>query len=230
MEIAWRGYAEQKAVTRRARQAHCRDPRPCASRRRQGARREARIARRRRTRASAGESGTLASLETSAEGSDSAPTPALRQTALETIAQLNADWAAWQQIKSSDLEALNRRLAAAGLQPVVVPGRSRAQRRPPPREGSTSPERARRSADQGVFIGSTGSPRRPDRDLQAAAAELVRSPAAHASAPMLCAHARAQAGPCEAPLRAGWRVPGGGRHRARAPRMPRFASFARKSA
>ena len=68
-----------------------------------------------------GESGTFASLETSAEASDAAPTAALRSTAAQTIAQLNADWASWQQVKNGDLDALNRRLAAAGLQPIAIP-------------------------------------------------------------------------------------------------------------
>ena len=69
----------------------------------------------------ADESGTLASLEGGAEGSDSAPSSAVRETAIETIAKLNADWAAWQQIKSSDLAELNRELGAQGAQQITVP-------------------------------------------------------------------------------------------------------------
>ncbi|HEY8434131.1 MAG TPA: hypothetical protein VIK68_05895, partial [Sphingomicrobium sp.] len=59
--------------------------------------------------------------ETAAEGSDAAPTAALRQTAVSAIEQVNADWAAWQQVKSANLQALNTRLTAAGLQPITVP-------------------------------------------------------------------------------------------------------------
>ena len=40
---------------------------------------------------------------------------------METIAQVNADSAAWQQVKSADLAQLNARLTAAGLRPIVVP-------------------------------------------------------------------------------------------------------------
>jgi hypothetical protein len=132
MEIAWRGYAEEKAVrdALARRIAEIRDPALLADAKALAAKLQAPEG----PHAGFGaESGTLASLETSAEGSDSAPTPALRQTATETIAQLNADWAAWQQIKSSDLDALNRRLAAAGLQPVAVP--AEAQLSAGPAEG-----------------------------------------------------------------------------------------------
>jgi len=68
-----------------------------------------------------GESSTLASLETAAEGSDSAPSTALQSTAAQTIAAVDADWDRWQRIKSSDLAELNRALAAAGLAPITVP-------------------------------------------------------------------------------------------------------------
>ena len=40
---------------------------------------------------------------------------------LATIAQLNADWSTWQQVKSSDLAQLNSRLVAGGLKPIDVP-------------------------------------------------------------------------------------------------------------
>ena len=120
MEIAWRGYAETKAVRDELarRIAEVKDPSLLA---------EAKPLAAKLTPPSdphagfGSESGTLAALETSAEGSDAAPTLALRQTAIATMAQVNADWAAWQQVKTSDLEALNRRLAAAGLQPITVP-------------------------------------------------------------------------------------------------------------
>ncbi len=77
------------------------------------------------------ESATLATLETSAEQSDAAPTEALQQTAAATVAQVNADWAAWQKLKNSELEQLNRRLSAAGLQPIVVPAGAALRVKPP---------------------------------------------------------------------------------------------------
>jgi photosystem II stability/assembly factor-like uncharacterized protein len=120
MEIAWRGFAETEAVRdalgKRIAQIH--DSALLADAKALQARLQPPKA---PNSGFGGESGTLASLETSAEGSDAAPTPALRQTAIDTIAQVNADWAAWQQVKTSDLDALNRRLAAAGLQPIAVP-------------------------------------------------------------------------------------------------------------
>jgi hypothetical protein len=77
------------------------------------------------------ESGTLASLETSAEASDAAPTAALRQSAVETIAEVNSDWAEWQTRKSTELAQLNRDLAAAGLQPISIPSQSELNARAP---------------------------------------------------------------------------------------------------
>ncbi len=68
-----------------------------------------------------GESGILAGLETAAEASDAAPTAAMRATDAETIAKVNADWAAWQQTKALQLEQLNQRLKAGKLAPVLVP-------------------------------------------------------------------------------------------------------------
>ena len=68
-----------------------------------------------------GESGTLASLETAAEGSDAAPSTALQSTAAQTVAALDADWDQWQRTKASDLAALNKALTAAGLAPITVP-------------------------------------------------------------------------------------------------------------
>ena len=132
MEVAWRGYAEKKAVRDQLdkRIAEIKDPSLLGDARALAAK----LAAPERPHAGFGnESGTLASLETSAEGSDAAPTPALRQTAVDTIAQINADWAGWQQLKENDLAALNRRLTAAGLQPVVVP--AEAQLSAGPAEG-----------------------------------------------------------------------------------------------
>jgi len=132
MELAWRGYAETRAVSSELakRIAEIKDPALLADAKALAARLEP------PSDPHAGfgnESGTLSALETSAEGSDAAPTPALRQTSIATIAQLNADCAAWEQLKAKDLEALNRRLAAAGLQPVVVP--AEAQLSAGPAEG-----------------------------------------------------------------------------------------------
>jgi len=120
MEIAWRGYAETKAVRDALgkRIGEISDPTLLADAKALAARLEPPQTPHAGFEA---ESSTLAALETSAEASDAAPTPALRQTVIATVAQLNADWAAWQQVKASDLEALNRRFIAAGLQPVTVP-------------------------------------------------------------------------------------------------------------
>ena len=71
-----------------------------------------------------GESATLASLESAAEGSDAAPSAALQSTAAQTIAALEADWDGWQRIKASDLAALNRGLAAANLPVIAIPQQS----------------------------------------------------------------------------------------------------------
>ena len=120
MEIAWRGYAEQKAVSDQLakRMPDIKDPALLADVKTFSAKLEP------PADPHAGfenESGTFATLETAAEGSDAAPTAALRQTAVSAIEQVNADWAAWQQVKSANLQALNTRLTAAGLQPITVP-------------------------------------------------------------------------------------------------------------
>jgi photosystem II stability/assembly factor-like uncharacterized protein len=120
MEVAWRGYAETEAVRdeldKRIAQIHdaaiLREAKALRSKLEPPAAPNAGFG---------GENGTLASLETAAEASDSAPTAALRRTAMETIAQVNADSTAWQQLKSGDLAQLNRRLTSAGLQPIMVP-------------------------------------------------------------------------------------------------------------
>jgi hypothetical protein len=120
IEIAWRGYAETQAVLKALGE-------PIAPTGDQALIPDEKALRARLEPPSTpnagfkGESATLASLETSAEASDSAPTAALRQTALETIAKANADWAEWQRFKATELEQLNRRRVAAGLQPIVVP-------------------------------------------------------------------------------------------------------------
>jgi hypothetical protein len=120
MEIAWRGYAETKtvrdALAKRVAEIH--DPALLAQAKALQAKLEpSKVP----NSGFEGESGTLAALETSAEGSDAAPAAGLRQIALETIAQVNTDWATWQQVKATDLAQLNQRLTAAGLQPIVIP-------------------------------------------------------------------------------------------------------------
>jgi hypothetical protein len=129
MEIAWRGYAETKAVRDQLakRMAQIHDPALLAEAKALDAKLEPPKA---PNAGFEGESGTLASLETSAEASDSAPSAGLRQIATETLAQVNGDWAAWQQTKANDLVALNRRLAAAGLQPVTVPPEAQLRSEP----------------------------------------------------------------------------------------------------
>jgi photosystem II stability/assembly factor-like uncharacterized protein len=120
MEIAWRGYAETDAVRDQLvkRMGQIRDPALLAEAKALAAKLEPPKA---PNTGFGGESGTLASLETAAEASDTAPTAALRQTAIDTIARLNTDWAAWQEVKSTDLDQLNKRLAAAGLKPISIP-------------------------------------------------------------------------------------------------------------
>lgn len=68
-----------------------------------------------------GESAILAALETAAEASDAPPTAAMRATAAETIAKVNADWTAWQQVRGLQLEQLNQKLRSGRLVPVLVP-------------------------------------------------------------------------------------------------------------
>jgi photosystem II stability/assembly factor-like uncharacterized protein len=120
MDLAWRGYAESDSVRDQLgkRIAEIRDPALLAEAKALATKIEPPKL---PNSGFGGESGTLASLETAAEASDSAPTAALRQTAAETIAQVDADWSAWQQMKTSDLDQLNRKLAAAGLKPIVIP-------------------------------------------------------------------------------------------------------------
>jgi hypothetical protein len=120
MEKAWRGYAETKSVrdqlAKRIAQIH--DPALLAEAKALDSKLQPPEA---PNAGFEGESGTLAALETSAESSDTAPAAGLRQIAAQTLAQVSGDWASWQQVKATDLPALNRRLAAAGLQPIAVP-------------------------------------------------------------------------------------------------------------
>ena len=120
MEIAWRGYAETESVRDQLekRIAAIKDQSLLADAKALRTKLEPPKA---PNSGFGSESGTLASLETSAEASDSAPSAALRQTAIETIAHVNADWATWKQVESADLAQLNARLAAAGLSPIAIP-------------------------------------------------------------------------------------------------------------
>lgn len=68
-----------------------------------------------------GESGTLASLETAVEASDSAPSLSQQAIAAQTIAAIDSDWFKWQQFKANDLATLNRSLFAAGQAQIAVP-------------------------------------------------------------------------------------------------------------
>jgi photosystem II stability/assembly factor-like uncharacterized protein len=130
MEKAWRGYAETKAVREALdrRIAEIRDPALLG---------EARALRKKLEPPTApnagfeGESGTLAALETSAEAADLAPSTGLQQIAAETVSAVNRDWAEWQQTSAGDLEQLNRRLAAARLQPIIIPPESQLRAEPP---------------------------------------------------------------------------------------------------
>jgi hypothetical protein len=130
MEKSWRGYAETKAVRDALdrRIGEIRDPSLLAEAKSLRARLEPPAA---PNAGFEGESGTLATLETSAEGSDSAPSAALQQMAAQTTAEVNRDWAQWQQLKLGDLAALNRHLGAAGLQPVRVPAEADLRAEPP---------------------------------------------------------------------------------------------------
>ena len=120
MEIAWRGYAETKTVRDQLEKRI--DGIHDATLLAEAKALEAKLTPPKKPHSGfGGASGTLASLETSAEGSDTAPSDALRQTAVQTIAQVNGDWATWQEVKSADLAQLNKGLTAAGLQPITIP-------------------------------------------------------------------------------------------------------------
>lgn len=130
MEKAWRGYAETRAVRDALdkRIAGIRDPALLTQAKALRAKLEPPVT---PNAGFEGESNTLAALETSAEAADSAPSTGLQQIAAETVSTVNRDWAAWQQIRANDLEQLNRRLAAARLQPIVVPAEGELHAEPP---------------------------------------------------------------------------------------------------
>jgi hypothetical protein len=130
MEKAWRGYAETEAVRDALKQriAAIRDPALLAEAKALAAKLEPPKT---PNAGFEGESGTLAALETSAEASDSAPAAGLRAVAAQAIAWVNGDWAAWQQVKTTDLAQLNQHLAAASLQPIAVPPEAELRVKPP---------------------------------------------------------------------------------------------------
>jgi hypothetical protein len=63
----------------------------------------------------------LASLESAAESSDSAPSAAMQSTARQSIGEVDAEWGVWQRLQADELLKLNRSLSAAGLAPIIVP-------------------------------------------------------------------------------------------------------------
>ena len=130
MEKAWRGYAEMKSVRDGLdmRIGQIRDAALLAEAKALKAKLEPPAG---PNAGFEGESGTLAALETSAEGADTAPSDGLRQIAAQTISEVNSGWAAWQQTKAGELELLNRRLAAAHLQPIVIPPEGELRAEPP---------------------------------------------------------------------------------------------------
>lgn len=130
MEKAWRGYAETKAAREGLdkRITEIRDPALLAQAKALRAKLEP------PTAPGAGfesESDALASLETSAEAADFAPSSGLQQIAAQTVTAVNRDWILWQQTKAADLEQLNRRLVAARLQPIVIPPEGELRAEPP---------------------------------------------------------------------------------------------------
>jgi photosystem II stability/assembly factor-like uncharacterized protein len=130
MEKAWRGYAETEAVRDALKQriAAIHDPALLAEAKALATKLEPPKT---PNAGFEGESGTLAALETSAEASDSAPAAGLRAVAAQAIAWVNGDWAAWQQVKTTDLAQLNGHLAAAGLPPIAVPPEAELRVKPP---------------------------------------------------------------------------------------------------
>jgi hypothetical protein len=130
METAWRGYAETTAVRDQlaSRIAQIHDPAVLAEARALDAKLEPPKA---PNAGFEGESGTLATLETSAEASDTAPSAGLRDVAAGAVAQVGDDWAAWQKVKATDLADLNKRLVAMGLKPIAVPAGAELRIEPP---------------------------------------------------------------------------------------------------
>ena len=56
-----------------------------------------------------------------ADVADASAISSVAAKVLETIAQVNGDWAAWQKVKTGDLLQLNNALTSAGIQPITVP-------------------------------------------------------------------------------------------------------------
>jgi hypothetical protein len=120
MAKAWRGYAETEAVRTalEARAAMLKDASLATDTRALAARLAPPTG---PDAGFKGESGVLAGLETAAEATDAAPTVAMQAVFAQTNARLDADWAAWDALRTHELAALNVRLAAAGSRPVAVP-------------------------------------------------------------------------------------------------------------
>ena len=120
MEKAWRGYAETEAVRKalNSRIAQIHDPALLVQAKALAAKLEPPKA---PNAGFEGTSGTLASLETSAEGSDAAPRPASARSPRRRPPRSTPTGPRGSSPRTSDLDPLNRRLKAAGLQPILVP-------------------------------------------------------------------------------------------------------------
>jgi photosystem II stability/assembly factor-like uncharacterized protein len=121
MTKAWTGEAEQEAVRKqvKARLAEIRDPALLAQTKSFLAKVEPSEV---PNSGFGGQGRILASLETAAESSDSAPTQSMQATARQSSADVNAEWDAWQRLCSDELPRLNRSLSSAGIAPILVPG------------------------------------------------------------------------------------------------------------
>lgn len=120
MTKAWTGEAQQQSVRKQiaARIAQIRDPALLAQAKALAAKVEPPKA---PDNGFAAQSKILASLESAAESSDSAPTLAMQTTAKQSIGTIDAAWNAWQGLVANDLSTLNHSLSAAGIASIIVP-------------------------------------------------------------------------------------------------------------
>ena len=130
LATAWRGYAETEAVRAAlTKRADALGKGPLADETRAlAARLEPPVG---ANSGFGGYSAILTGIETSVEASDDAPAAALSSTAATTSAAIDAAWAQWQSIRTTDLAALNRKLVAAGHKPVLVPSEGELRIKPP---------------------------------------------------------------------------------------------------
>jgi len=119
MAKAWAGAAQQESVQKQiaGRLGQIHDPALAAEARSLSAK----IQPGSPDRGFARQSRILASLESAAESSDSAPTVAMQTTARQSVGDIDAEWDAWKRLQSEELLKFNRELGAAGLSPIVVP-------------------------------------------------------------------------------------------------------------